>query len=691
MGRILGEVKSDHLAKYPDEELLLRPFLQSFDVTWARRRRAFGSDLSVYFLKPEPHMERAFGFESEIITVCSPYATLQPRTIQAIERFISEAPALGRVDTMIAFLISEMDDPVSWVKQYMASNPESRLVAAFSAADLRNSRGDSWIVRTILSNQLYQRDLFDHRLPINSDYFFFGREGLIFDLHNAFKRSENQGLFGLRKTGKTSVFFKLRRIVESSKDSIFIYIDCKFPPNRSLRWDKLLARLATQLLARINIPSPESESHAHASDFFLEALRRIGDETKIALVFDEIEYISPNGPLDKHWADDFIPFWQTIGHAQSVFGNLAVFIGGVNPTIVEQDLVGDAQNPLFGIVPHQYLSGLSIDEVRRMLRTLGRPMGLRFQEDAVEYMVERYGGHPLLTRIACSIVHKVMRDSERELPRIVTKEWLLQRERSIESELSFYCGHVVSELKLFYPDEYELLTELVSGNLADVYELAVAPRFTAHLNNYGLLRRSDTGRPSLSIPVLEKFLQQSVAREKGLQTVPAIQLAHERPDWLAKRVISINDNLEYLQEAIDKAGRPKLFGVNSYPESHKFFDVDVVDTEQDFASFINTCNRCFVESIEVYGKSINSPKYFWDVVMGEYPELAHALRRIKVYRHHRVHIKLQGAAVEEMRFFLDRDLNGRQPSTEPELWFLLQQCVLDDLLVGILLEIDRLT
>ena len=117
MGRIVPEVKNEHLADFPDEELQLRPFIQNFDVTWASRRQAFGSDLSVYFLKPEPHMERAFGFESEILTVYSSYYALQPRTIQAIEKFISDEPARGRVDTMIAFLISEADDPVSWVKQ----------------------------------------------------------------------------------------------------------------------------------------------------------------------------------------------------------------------------------------------------------------------------------------------------------------------------------------------------------------------------------------------------------------------------------------------------------------------------------------------------------------------------------------------------------------------------------------------
>ena len=85
----------------------------------------------------------------------------------------------------------------------MTANPESRLVAAFPAARLRETRGDSWVVRSLLSDQLYQRDLFNHRLPINNDFFFFGREDLIFDLHNAFKRSENRGLFGLRKPEST--------------------------------------------------------------------------------------------------------------------------------------------------------------------------------------------------------------------------------------------------------------------------------------------------------------------------------------------------------------------------------------------------------------------------------------------------------------------------------------------------------
>ena len=173
MGQLIPEVKSGHLANHPEEEPVLRAFLQDFDVTWARRRHAVGSDLSVYFLKPEPHMERAFGFESEILAVYSQYDRVQPRTIQAIESFLSDVPARGRVDTMIAFLISDADDPVAWSRQYMTSHPESRLIAAFKSDKLRYSGANSWLIRSLLCEQLYQRDLFDYRLPINSDYFFF--------------------------------------------------------------------------------------------------------------------------------------------------------------------------------------------------------------------------------------------------------------------------------------------------------------------------------------------------------------------------------------------------------------------------------------------------------------------------------------------------------------------------------------
>ena len=688
MGRFVSDVECGHLTQFPQEVEILKPFTLNFDITWARRSRVLGSELSVYLLKPETHMELSFGFVPEILTVYSAYDTLQPRTIQAIDQLITEEPARGRVDTMIAFVISESADPVSWSKQYMSSNPASRLIVAFSASTLRRVREQSWLIRSLLAEQLYQRDLFDYRLPINSDYFFFGREELLFDLYNAFRRSENRGLFGLRKTGKTSTFFKLRRQIESEDGGVFVYVDCKYPPFRTLRWEQFLARLSKMLSEHADDFDPAQ--HEHVSDAFLAVIRSIGERSRIVIVFDEIEFISPYSPLDRHWTDDFLPFWQTIWHAQSLFGNFAVFLGGVNPKVVEEDLIGHSQNPLFGIVPPRYVGGLSVAEVRRMLRALGRPMGLRFDQDSVIYISERYGGHPLLTRIACSISHRLIGEKKDSRPASVAKDWLLSTESQREAELSYYCSHVVSEFSVFYPDEYELITRMANGNLADVYEFALEPSFTNHLINYGLLKTGPTGRPMISIPVVEQFVRRDDARKRGQRTILFVQSKDSRKRWLGDRVRSINDNLERLQTEISRLNQPKLFGINSYPESHRFFSLRVVRDESGFATFINTCNRCFVEPVETYGKSIEKRDYFWNVICRTYPELAQALRRIKVYRHNRVHIKLGGAAIEELRHFLKRDLHNKNPSDIPDLWFHLQQCVIDDLLVGILIETDRL-
>ena len=189
----------------------------------------------------------------------------------------------------------------------------------------------------------------------------------------------------------------------------------------------------------------------------------------------------------------------------------------------------------------------------------------------------------------------------------------------------------------------------------------------------------------------ERFVRLQDARDSGMQTVSAIQPLSDRKRWLQTRKEHINDSLEELQQLIINLKQPSIFGPHSYPESHRFFGTKVVENESDFATFINTCNRCFVESIESYGRSIGDSEYFWNRIKETYPALNVALRRIKVYRHSRVHIRLAEKASEELMMFLRRDLAGRSPAGVQELWFQLQQCVLDDLLVGTLVEADRLT
>ncbi len=326
-----------------------------------------------------------------------------------------------------------------------------------------------------------------------------------------------------------------------------------------------------------------------------------------------------------------------------------------------------------------------------MIRGLGKKMGLQFEQDALQYIHDRYGGHPLLTRIACSLVNSTVRISGQQRPVTITRERLLLEEESRDSDLMFYCRHVVSELHQFYPDEYEMLELLASGQSSSFTELAVYPEYTKHLESYGLLSYDERNLPGISIPVIGRYIGLEFARQEGRRTIYKVIPVNDRPTWLQRRIETIIHDLRFLERLIRDSCGLSFFGPNSFPEADCFLAVRVCESEDDFESFINTCNRCFVESIENYGQTISKPNYFWNDMKSSYPGLWHALHRIKVYRHDHMHLRLTPSTNKHLIEFLKRDLEGRNPSRVEDLFFVLQQCVLDGLLTGIQVEINKLS
>jgi hypothetical protein len=677
---IKPEVRDFHLNQYPQEEELLAPFLAAFDVTWARRRRAQNTDVSVYFLKPHDHIRESFGFEQELLLAYSPYPTLEPRSIQAAEQVLNEDPARGRVERLTYLLVSAMPRARQWVQNYVASNQETRLIAAFSVTDLRANTSNPWYVRNELAQQFFGRDLFDFRLPLEHDLYFFGRDAEVLTYRDAIRRGENRGLFGLRKTGKTSLLYKVERVVTAEDDTKVVYVDCKSPAVRTLRWYELLMYLSRKIEGSSAI-STAGVSMAEAAERFNRSVRRHTSTNRLVLVFDEIEYVSPLARLDPHWKQDFVSFWQTIWSCQSRYRGLSAILAGVNPTVTEESTYDGIQNPLFGIVSPQYLQGFALEDTRRMVRTLGKRMGLSFEAAAVEYLQDRYGGHPLLTRIACSYLNSSLVKSGTARPVSVTASGFAVDESVRDSDLAFYCEHVVSELREFYPDEYAMLELLACKQIGDFVELSRDGSWVKHLRDYGLLRERH-GVPSISIPVVERYV---AGRTGGAYLIPP----PSRNSWIDRRLDSLLHDLRLLERRVELKKLPALFGPNSFPEADKLRGLGEVQDEKDFAHFINVMNRCLVESIEKFGQHEKRPSYFWDL-KATYPALHQALDRIKVYRHNAVHLMLGPQAEEKFAYFLREDLEGRRPSEVPEVWFLLQQRVLDALFAAIQVEAARL-
>ena len=182
MGQIKKDVAQDHLRLHPDEYDLIKPFTNGFNISWARKRRSYGSNFSTYIIAPENKISTFFGIKQEVLLVYFDYSPLQARTMQAIDSLFQEHPYQGRVDPTIFIMIVKNKCVKDWVSNYISENPQSRMPVVFDISDIRIANNKPWEVINVMSNYLYFRDLFDFNLPINNDLFFFGRERQISEL-----------------------------------------------------------------------------------------------------------------------------------------------------------------------------------------------------------------------------------------------------------------------------------------------------------------------------------------------------------------------------------------------------------------------------------------------------------------------------------------------------------------------------
>ena len=512
---------------------------------------------------------------------------------------------------------------------------------------------------------------------------------MLMSYFDSIKRSENRAIFGLRKTGKTSFLYKLKRLCESEGYTTIFYYDCKAPHLRKSRWNELLSDIASDIGKKSNISVKGLFSERSASKDFIDLIRKLNEKKhKLCLMLDEIEYISFISPMDEHWKKDYLEFWQTMWSCQSSYKCLSFIVAGVNPSVVEKDTVNGVQNPLFGIVPHKYLTGLTLEELRLMLKKLGKRMGLNFDYAVCEEICKWYGGHPLLTRLACSHLNSFFTTEKK--PIMVKNETFFSYKKQIDTELTFYSDHAVSEIKQFYPDEYYMFELLAIGQELDFRELNQYGTEIKHLCDYQLIKKVNNDY-EVNIPVIGERVALESRRSDGRELIYPIVDTKNRDIWLKRRIDEICSEMRVLERIINKENAIKLFGSNSFPEADQLHKVTISHDSASFSYFINTLNRCFVESIERYGKESNINNYFWTDIKNKYKYLWATLNKIKVYRHNSDHLHLNNQTVEYLFEYISNDFEGKSFSQISEPYFVLQQRVLDQLLLTILKEINILS
>ena len=679
-------IEEKMLKKMPVLEKIMAPFLADFSISWQAELIAYNTTLYPFIIKPSFTFAETFGLEYELLLVYTPYDSMQARTMQAINSIFSRDPAKGRVENLICVVVSDAPNAKDWLNTYAAENQDLRTYVVFSKESLLHRPSHSMLSE--FRTQLAERDLFDVQLPLLNDMYFFGRQTILQTLQDNIKRSENSGIFGLRKTGKTSLLYKIKRTIESAEiGKVFLY-DAKSAKIRMRSWSDLMLQIMKEICNAyaLSYNALNESSPIEIVEAFESIVKSIPKSQRTVIIIDEIEYISFNPPLDSHWEKEFFNFWQFLWSMQSTYRNICFVIAGVNPMVAEVSSIKAVQNPLFGIVNCYYLQGLEKNDIHEMSRRIGRRLGLKFDHTAIDYLFSQYGGHPLLTRLALSYENK----NATTKPVTFTAKTLMDTEVARENELVPYCQHIVDVLKDFYPDEYTLLEFLAIGATQDFIDLAPSPMTIAHLKNYGLLVY-DNHMPKIGIPVVANYIKGIQAKMQGAQIARFIVPVEQRTNWLQNIVKSIISYMRQLEIAIRKGSTPLLFGSNSFPEADKLLEIPVATNENDFKVFISTFSNCFVESIVNYGKSISNSNYFWTTIKDNYQHLFDALLRVKAYRNRSEHLKLTPQMQEIVDRYLYIDLEGKNICDVTDANFVLQQCVAENLKLAISIEISILS
>lgn len=511
-----------------EEQQILRKFGTEWYVTkggeiWLGPSEEKSSKYRYLLIKPTPMYQNMFNIDRELIVLFSPYENFEPRTLDAIDKIQKDFQQL-RLEKICSVLVSKDLDIEAKIRDLLKSDEESQIIVPISYGEVMANANDDYFLRNKFRNHFYSRDLFAFEGPLKKDLYFFGRTDLVHRIVNRFQTNENSGLFGLRKSGKTSVIFGIERALHA-QGSASVVIDCHDPAFHQRRWYEALWYVVFQLSKKYNLDiklkHQDKYTAKDASMLFEEDICKISRmlNGNILLIFDEIENITFGISASEHWANelDFVFFWQSLRslyqRLENVFSYLIV---GTNPMCIEESKIHGKANPIFMSVPFEYIEPFDVPQTRDMVRKLSRIMGLQFDEPLYSRLTEDYGGHPFLIRHVCSVIHKRHNEAR---PVRVSRASYDEARRIFDKEYAGYIEMILEVLQDYYPDEYDMLQFLAIKDMEIFDQFArTSPSYTNHLRGYGIIEQ-DSHTHNFRIEAIRKYLETNHKYKKVTLTI----------------------------------------------------------------------------------------------------------------------------------------------------------------------------
>lgn len=479
-----------------------------FYVTKCMEISVGNSDYRYLFIKLCDDMALSHGVKNEIIALFSPFDNFEPRTLDAIE-IIQEEHKGFRLDKICAFVISKDERFISRLESTVKTQKESRVITPFTYGEL-SKNNDGNFFRDRIKSFFFERNLFDFDSPLKKDIYFFGREYVSHQLVEKHLSGENGALFGLRRSGKTSILFSISRVLHARGGSSVI-IDCE--ALHLNRWWMALYYVVDKINKsgpkRINIDRNNYTEDSASIEFERDIARLKGRTPgKFLIIFDEIEQITFDVSFSENWRNgsDFVKFWHMMRAVfQSNDNPITFIIAGTNPRCLEIAFINGGDNPLYGQITPMYIEGFDVDQTKVMVGTLASYMGMKFDEEIYTDLKREFGGHPFLIRQACSFIKgKIATGMSRRVDRLLYASAIAEFNAGFGAK---FCEMVIGVLSEHYKDEYTMLSYLARGDVTDFNDLAASdPSYTQHLLGYGVLEKSESGY-DFKIDAIKKYME----------------------------------------------------------------------------------------------------------------------------------------------------------------------------------------
>lgn len=516
-----------------DEQTIIQILAQALYVTNGGKELAMASCHYRYVLvKPTEDYAVNFNLQREIPVIFSDYEVLEPRSLDVAARVAKEVPSALRLDRSCQIVVSRDNHVEKKLGELLRDSNLSSVVIPFSYREFVSGRMTPELILNRFRKYLFDADLFTTSQPIVNDVFFFGRRDYALDVATKCKSSSYLcGVFGLRRSGKTSMLYAIQRQLESAGCPV-VFIPCQ-EELETLNWKSALYQVSEDIRTsldldpvELNLYSADEYEKDNANNVFTSDMNAMlqGRTTPVVLMFDEIEAITFGvGKETNPWydGDSFIHFWNVLrGYCTRDNSNLSVVVAGTNPMINEVPAIGESRiaNPMFQQLSASnqgsYLKPFDIPSTKTMIDTLGGYMGIRFNDSIPGKLVEDCGGHPYLIRMLCGYIYKYVREHQLDRPFEVSKAVYetarANFEKSNEAE-SFYMM-ILEILQRSYPREYDTLKILAiegDGQLSRVLENAQI----VHLTGYGLIEKNGE-RFAIRYDTVKRFLQGKYAFER---------------------------------------------------------------------------------------------------------------------------------------------------------------------------------